>query len=76
MTDTMLNYERRVKLLKELILDCDPQVGIRAIGIQRSLDRAIENKEISQEEFNEHEAELDGLMHSFAYDCHCRKKVY
>ena len=76
MTDVMLNYDRRVKLLKELILDCDPQVGIRAISIQRSLDRAFENKEISQEELNEHEAKLDGIMHGFAYNCHCRKKVY
>ena len=76
MADVMLNYDRRVKLLKELILDCDPQVGIRAVGIQRSLDRAFENKEISQEELNDHEAKLDGMMHSFAYDCHCKKKEY
>lgn len=81
MTDTdkileISNCNRRVKLLKELILDCDPQAGIRAIGIQRSLDRAFENKKISQEELNEQEAKLDGLMHGFAYDCHCRKKVY
>jgi hypothetical protein len=51
-------------------------VGIRAVGIQRSLDRAFENKEISQEELNDHEAKLDGMMHSFAYDCHCKKKEY
>lgn len=76
MTDVMLNYNRRINLLKELISDCDPQVGARAIGIQRSLDRAFENKEISQEELNGHEAKLDGTMHSFAYDCHCKKKEY
>ena len=76
MTDVMLNYNRRMKLLKELILDCDPQVGARAIGIQRSLDRAFENKEIRREELNRHETELDGLIHSFAYDCNCKKKVY
>jgi hypothetical protein len=76
MTDTMLNHNRRINLLKELISDCDPQVGVRAIGIQRSLDRAFENKEITQEELNIQEAKLDGMMHSFAYDCHCRKKDY
>lgn len=76
MTDTMLNHDRHMKLLKELILDCDPQVGVRAIGIQRYLDRVFENKEINQEELNENEAKLDSMMHSFAYDCHCKKKVY
>jgi hypothetical protein len=76
MTDIMLNYNIRIDILKELISDCDPQVGVRATGIQRSLDRAFENKEISQEELNDQEAKLDGMMHSFAYDCHCKKKAY
>ncbi len=69
------NYDIRIKSLRELVSDCDPQVGGRAIRIERDLKTSLENNEISRDDLSRFQNQLDEQMSIFAIECLCKKRT-
>lgn len=68
------NYDIRIRSLRELVSDCDPQVGERAIRIERDLKISLENNEIGKDDIFRFQNQLDEQMSIFAFECRCKKK--
>lgn len=55
--------------------DCDPQVGERAVRIERDLKTSLENNEISRDDVFRFQNQLDEQMSIFTFECQCKKRT-
>lgn len=70
-SENMKNYERNIRLIEKLIPDCGSQIGSLAVGAQRNVRKAFENKEINRGTLAHSENKIDELVNDFAYNCRC-----